>query len=311
MATAPRLAGAEVTHNAIRLTRDGVVTRHNFQRLGLRRVLRGAYAVTSNAPPADEWAAHRDDWLEKVRAVVALYGKKRVVLYGVTALQVLGVQLPERLQDWTTVHVLVGTAGRRPKRAGVVAHCAVRPIRPWRQIDGLSVLHPVEHWLQVPGATLNEMVEIGDGFVRRRSPLLTLAQMRDSLHSLARVNGVQLAKRAFRLVRAGTDSIYETRTRLVLTDAGLPVPSVNPAVWCPSVGRTYHVDMGYEQARIGVEYDGLVHVGDRLQMTIDADRRRNLQDAGWLIITVTAAGLRQPQDFVRSVENALILRTGR
>ena len=295
---------------SIRLARDGVVTRHNYQGLGLHRVLRGAYAVTSAVTPGNEWAARRADWLDKVRAVVALYGGD-VVLYGVTALQVLGVQLPERLQNWTTVHILVNDAVRRPKRAGVVAHCSTRPIRPWRRSDGLLVQNPVEHWLQLGGAKLNEMVEIGDGFVRRRNPLMTLIQMRAQLDRCAGVNRLALARRAFKLVMAGTDSIYETRTRLVLIDAGVPTPSVNPEVWCPSVGMTYHVDMGYEQAQIGVEYDGQAHVGDRIQMTIDADRRRNLQDAGWLIITVTAAGLRQPQDFLRSVENALILRTRR
>lgn len=302
--------GTAPAPQTISLARDGVVTRHNFQRLGLQRVLRGAYAVAPSAS-GDEWAHRRADWLNRVRAVMAFYGNSEVVLYGATALQVLGVQLPERLQDWTRVHVLVGSAARRPTRAGVVAHCAVRPIRTWRRIDGLPVLNPVEHWLQMSGATLNEMVEIGDGFVRRRGPLMTRAKMRKSLDGCAGLRGVKLAEHAFKLVMTGTDSIYETRTRLVLVDAGLPTPSVNPSIWCPSVGMAYHADMGYEQARVAVEYDGLVHVGDRFQMTIDADRRRNLQDAGWLIITVTAAGLRQPQDIVRSVENALILRAGR
>jgi len=297
--------------NSIQLARDGVVTRRNCHRIGFDRVLRGAYG----AKPADagqgEWAARRYVWRQKVKAVVALYVGKQIYLYGPTALQMLGVQLPERLQDWSRVHILVDDPSRRPKRTDVVAHCDRLVHEPWRIVEGALLLHPVDHWLQMTNATLNEMVEIGDGFVRRRSPLLTLEQMGDRLDQLSGARGVRLARRAFKLVRPGTDSIWETRTRMVMVDAGLPAPAVNPPVWCPLIGATYHVDMGYVESKTGVEFDGLGHVGDAAQMRIDVDRRRDLQDAGWLIISVTAAGLRQPQDFLRSVENALIMRTGR
>ncbi|MCL2783251.1 MAG: hypothetical protein FWD80_04675 [Propionibacteriaceae bacterium] len=299
------------TQDGIQLARDGVINRHNYDRLGFDRVLRGVYCAVPPDVEQDQWARRRSHWLYKVKAVMSLYPHRDVVLYGATALQALDVQLPERLQDWSTVHILVGAANQRPKRADVVAHCSQQSLRVWKRIDGLPVLHPVAHWLQMTGATLNEMVEIGDGFLRRRNPLLTLAGIRNRLGQSAGTRGIHAARRALELIRPGTDSIYESRTRMVLINAGLPMPAVNLPVWCASVDETYHVDMGYVDARTAVEFDGLVHVGDRVQMTIDADRRRNLQDAGWVIITVTAAGLRHSQEFLRSVENALIMRTGR
>ena len=66
--------------------------------------------------------------------------------------------------------------------------------------------------------------------------------------------------------------------------------------------------LGYPDYKIAIEYDGLVHVQDGMQMEIDADRRRNLQDAGWLLIPVTASQLRHPENIVRSVETAFMLR---
>ncbi|MCL2736752.1 MAG: hypothetical protein FWD75_09040 [Propionibacteriaceae bacterium] len=66
--------------------------------------------------------------------------------------------------------------------------------------------------------------------------------------------------------------------------------------------------MGYPNEKVGLEFDGAVHVGNRRQMDIDANRRRLLQDAGWMIITITAAQLMDPASIVRSVESALILR---
>jgi very-short-patch-repair endonuclease len=66
--------------------------------------------------------------------------------------------------------------------------------------------------------------------------------------------------------------------------------------------------MAYPRQKIGVEYDGAVHVGDRRQMEIDAARRRDLQDEGWMIITVTASQLRDPRRLAQSVEAALVVR---
>ena len=119
---------------------------------------------------------------------------------------------------------------------------------------------------------------------------------------------VRRARWVVRWLAPGTDSLYETRTRLVLVHAGVDIPVVNLAVSCRSRGMVYHVDLGYEKEKVAVEFDGAVHVGDRCQMEIDARRRRDLQDEGWLVITVTASQLRQPEQIVRSVETALLLR---
>ena len=273
--------------------------------------MRGVYIKRDAIQASDEWAIRRAKWFAKVRAVVALYAGKQVVLYGQSALQVLGVELPERLQDWTHVHLMVANQTERTKRSDVTWHTSSRPLEVWRVIDGMPVLNPVDHWLQLPGATLNEMVEVGDGFLRRRNPLLTLDGMQARLAELGRIPGVRLARQALGLVRAGTDSLYETRVRLLLVDAGLPTPNVNPAVLCPASGRWYHPDMAYERAKIAIEFDGQGHVGSRQQMDIDVERRRHLQDADWLVISVTASQLQAPKDFIRSVETALILRTGR
>jgi len=294
---------------ALELTRDGRINCNNYVWRGYDRVTHGVYARRDTAQPTDEWAAQRAQWFTKVRSIMALYSGKPVVLYGPSALQVLGVQLPERLQDWTAVHLMVDDQKRRTERCDVTWHTSSKPLKIWRLIHGLPVLNPVDHWLQLKGAKLNDMVEVGDGFLRRQNPLLTIDEMRDRLAELKMIHGVKLARRAMTLVRAGTDSLYETRIRLLLVKAGLPTPDVNLAVWCPIANKWYHPDMAYKEAQLAVEFDGQVHVGSREQMDIDALRRRQLQDAGWLIITITSSQLRNPSDFIRSVKMALALRT--
>ena len=288
----------------IDVARAGAVTWRNHQRLGWERVLRGVYARPVPAT-GSEWERQRALLVRRARALLASTGHE-AVLYGPTALHVLGVALPET-QDTTQCHILVHAGQTRSSRPGVVAHATRRTWQVWRTTHGLPVLHPVDHWLQLRG-TDDELIEVADGFVRRQHPLLTMAEFRQRLDELAGTSGVQRARRLLRWVRPGTDSIYETRTRLILVRGGLPCPSVNPPVPCRS-GFTYNVDMAYERERVAVEYDGGYH-GDREQMERDALRRRDLQDEGWLIISVTARQLRDRVSLVRSVEAALVLRHG-
>ena len=290
----------------IHLSRTGDVTCRNFDRLGYSRLARGVYGHQPGTRDLDEWQARTACFASHVHAVMAPYAGK-AILYGPTAFQMMGVALPARLQDWTRCHVLVPDGCYRPVREGVVAHRTLSEIKIWGNIDGLPLLHPVDHWLQLHGS-IDELIEAGDGLLRRRSPILTLDEIRAHVEQLDGRPGVKTARRAVPWLVPGTDSLYETRTRLVLVHAGLPQPIVNLPVYCPSVGVTYHLDLGYEKEKYGIEYDGAVHVGNQEQMEIDALRRRHLQDEGWLITTVTAKQLRDPVSLVRTVERALILR---
>jgi len=94
---------------------------------------------------------------------------------------------------------------------------------------------------------------------------------------------------------------------MILVQGGLPVPRVNPEVYCPAAGVKYRVDMGYVKEKVGPEYDGAYH-GTREQMRLDARRRAQLQEAGWMLINFTDADLDNPKQMVRLVESALVHR---
>ena len=295
-----------MTRVDLALARDGEVNSHNFQRLGYTRLSWGVYGRTPEAPGLDRYQARHLGFMTHVRAVLAAYAGTPVALHGPTALQVLGVELPETLEDWQTCHLAVPPDAYRPARHGVVAHRSER-FGIWKHVSGLPVQHPVDHWVQLAGAAMDELVEVGDGLMRRQNPLLTPAQVRRRLDELAGVAGVVAVRRAMRWVVPGTDALYETRTRMIMLRAGLPMPEVNLPVHVRSTGRTYHLDMGYKAERVGVEFDGRVHDGAR-QRAIDAARRLDLQTEGWFLVTVTASQLANPTQFLGPIEQALAMR---
>ena len=103
------------------------------------------------------------------------------------------------------------------------------------------------------------------------------------------VRGLVQLREVLELMDGGAESPQETRTRLVLVDAGLPRPTTQIIVYGNFAGRSYaKVDMGYEKFKVCVEYDGEQHWTDPQQYAYDIDRHAELLARGWLIIRVSA-----------------------
>ena len=96
--------------------------------------------------------------------------------------------------------------------------------------------------------------------------------------------GIQRARVALPLTDAGAQSPRESWLRLLLIDAGYPCPATQIPV---SDGyTTAFVDLGWDEPKIGLEYEGAHHQSDRGQHVRDIGRYKMLEDLGWLIIRV-------------------------
>jgi len=113
------------------------------------------------------------------------------------------------------------------------------------------------------------------------------------------VRGLVQLREVADLMDGGAESPQETRTRLLLIDAGLPRPQTQVVVYGDFSGRRYaKVDMGYEEFKVGVEYDGEQHWTNPQQYAYDIDRHAELLARGWLIIRVSAEMLRYRPDVI-------------
>jgi hypothetical protein len=115
--------------------------------------------------------------------------------------------------------------------------------------------------------------------------------------------GITRARLALTLFDAGAQSPKETWLRLVLIDAGLPRPQTQIAVRDEFGDVLAYLDMGWEDVKVAVEYDGEQHRTDRRQYTWDVRRQELLQRLGWVVVRVVAGD--RPADIVRRVKTAL------
>jgi hypothetical protein len=114
--------------------------------------------------------------------------------------------------------------------------------------------------------------------------------------------GIVRAREAIELFDAGAQSPKESWLRVVLIQAGLPRPQTQIAVRDASGEVFAYLDMGWEDAKVAVEYDGEQHRTNRRQYTWDVRRLEMLERRGWIVVRVLAGD--RPADIVARVRAA-------
>jgi very-short-patch-repair endonuclease len=100
---------------------------------------------------------------------------------------------------------------------------------------------------------------------------------------------------ALSLADAGAESPQETRTRLVLTYAGLKPQRIRIEVFNGFGDFVHRIDMGWDDWRVGVEYDGIQHWADPDVRANDIDWQAEAEALGWRIVRISADMLRYRQ----------------
>lgn len=115
-------------------------------------------------------------------------------------------------------------------------------------------------------------------------------------------HGVRRCREALALMDAGAQSPKETWLRLLLIGAGCPAPQTQIPVLDDHGFSFAYLDMGWEDVKIAVEYDGDQHRTDRARYAWDAVRLRKIQGQGWLHIRVIKED--RPRDILDRVRAA-------
>lgn len=125
----------------------------------------------------------------------------------------------------------------------------------------------------------------------------------------ARRRGVERARTALGLMDGGAQSPKETWLRLIIIDDGMPRPQTQIPVFDGPGDPFAFVDMGWEDIKVGVEYDGEQHRLNDWQYRWDLRRADRLQRRRWINVRVTAGDRRD--EILRRVRAARACRLSR
>lgn len=233
-----------------------------------------------------EWVD--DGWIwDSLRLRAAALKFPQVVADDATAARIFGWPLPSRLMN----DRLYLCTSDRNLRIGVakVSLRRTQHLTPARWLD-LPVLAPAEVFIRL-GAHLNltDLVKIGDAAIGNwhGPPQTTIDEIAVALKSHSRLSGRRNLVKAVNLVRPGVDSPQETGLRLWAVSVGLPEPAVHPQIESDLARGVIEPDLGYEDARLALEYDSELHRESGKQWARDIERDEALVDAGWTVLKVT------------------------
>lgn len=149
--------------------------------------------------------------------------------------------------------------------------------------------------------SLTESVAVLDGALHNRC--VRISDLQSWMAAHPRFYGIPSMRRALGFVEPATESPMESRLRMALVLGGLPRPRAQVSIhdrWGRFVGRP---DLYYEDARLGIEYDGAIHRGS----LAEDDRRQNkLLNEGVRLLRFTASDVLGHPDAVVAQVRAML-----
>jgi hypothetical protein len=214
-------------------------------------------------------ALHGSKWVDDRRAVELIHDNHHCAA---------GIQLHREVVETDEIEMIGGVAVTSPTRTALDLGCWYPTMTAVAGIDALA------------GATEIKAADV---------ELLALRY--------AGRRGIARARRAVDLFDAGAQSPKESWLRVVLIEAGLPRPRTQIQVLDEFGSVFAYLDLGWEDVKVAVEYDGDHHRSDRSQYNWDIRRLERLQRRGWVLVRVVAGD--RPGDIVHRVRSARAGRT--
>lgn len=211
-----------------------------------------------------------------------LWSRRRGVIAGNSAAALLGAKWVSPSLDAELVH-----DNRRPPTRLVVHSDSIAPGE-IVTVDGMATTTPARTAFDIGRRTTVRLqaVQRLDALMNATDLKLTDIEAVIARHPGTR--GLARLRRVLPFVDGGAESPQETRTRLALTDAGLPKPETQINVFDEFADFVARIDIGYREFRVGVEYDGPQHWTDPKVRAKDIEKQVALAALGWNIIRVSS-----------------------
>ncbi|WP_410431447.1 endonuclease domain-containing protein [Mycolicibacterium sphagni] len=208
-----------------------------------------------------------------------LWSRRSGVIMGLTA---AGLHGSKWLDEDLPIELMWSNA--RPP-SGIRTRCLTMRPEERMRVGGLPVTSPARTAFDVGRCAFPTHVAVGRMDALFRATGLSVDEVATIAARHRGVPGLRKLETVLSLVDVGAQSPKETWLRLVLVRAGLPRPRTQIPVVVGGWTK-YYLDMGWEDVKVAVEYDGEHHRTDRLQYARDSARREELERLGWIVIRV-------------------------
>ncbi len=231
-----------------------------------------------------------------------LWSDRRGVVSGLSASALWGATWIDAGERAEIIH-----SNRRPP-AGLIVRSDTLAPGETTEVSGMPVTDPAR-----TAFDLGRRLTLRAG-VQRIDALMsaTRVQVAD-VHAVARqhpgARGLRQLRETLEIVDGGSESPYESLTRLRLVRAGFPRPVTQIKV-CDRYGLVLaRLDMGWPEYRVAVEFDGAQHWTNPEQRDRDIERHAALEAQRWIVIRVSAGLLHSHRaGFLDRVQAALLSR---
>lgn len=262
----------------------------------VRRLHRGVYGWAQGTAAASDGARQRVELLVRCRGALLVFPD--AVVCGITAGRWLGLPV----DDDGVVHLARGAAAARSRRHQVAIHRLALTAGERTIEDGLPVATGPRLLTDLSVVLgLEPLVALGDTVVRRWGRPAVDAAV--TTHGSRR--GAVLLRRALPLLDPGADSPAETRARLRLHAAGFTALRHKVAILDEDGGWLAAPDLADPDARVAVQYDGLVHwESGPARWRHDLDQDELVRAQGWQLVRTTSLDDADPRRLIDKVAAA-------
>jgi predicted transcriptional regulator of viral defense system len=277
----PRLAGIITTAELI----AAGVSRSAIRRLVRRRVLlpvgTGIYA---RAASAAEVAGCAGGQALRIAAALAVSGPGVVASHHGAA-SIHGLDLLGTPPSGVAVTRPPDSTGSRTGRPGVRVHAAALPaphVTSWRGVPVTSVARTVIDLART--SSFRAGVVVTDSALRAKHTSTT--ELQSVLTDCRRWRGIQQARQVVAFSDARSESVFESISRVVFREQGLPPPDLQ--AWVGSEGMAMgRVDFLWRAYRTIGEADGAVKYANPSRARAQLQRDARLREAGFEVVHFT------------------------
>ena len=216
------------------------------------------------------------------------------------------------MAEGTDIHVTVPYERRVKSKPGLVVHQGIYAPADVVELDGLAVFsldRALADFLcdgdkRTAFAALDEAMRgLPPDHCRKLRE-----NVRDRVVDRRDKRGIHRALVLLDLATGKAESPPESILRLIVVEAGFPVPDAQHEIMTIDGRRLYVLDMAWPARRIALEYDGFAAHEER--RGYDEERDQRMAGRGWITIRATAADLRDPSRILKELSDAFRLRSG-